>query len=412
MGFPLLFLVISLVLACDAFLLDDRTKPATTSGPLLSDQHYNFLINLIMNERQTRVKLEQHVVRLEQELLATQQGVTDIYHTSSINNATLEQEAKNWRTIRIENNDLKKKYNLLEYKFNALARNHSNLENYTKVLEKGVASLQQLKGVTDLQTLLNVRNETNILREELKMTNNSLNYVRNEAEARKQDFVALLNKADSIEHKLELSIRALNNSMNHISETLHYKQNQTALEVIQMQYEIQTYKFNQSVTFKHFQENLTSVEKIQNLSVGKLDLEVHNMSNRAAFTVCASAKTYSGGSTITFPSAHAKYGVSNSTLSGFGSSGKFKCEKAGLYLISGFFMTGTKGLAYLDFYKKDERIGLIYFSVTAGNSFQTSSISTVQFLDKHDTYYIKAGTNINLGGDNYSCITFLQLTNG
>ncbi|CAG2187702.1 unnamed protein product [Mytilus edulis] len=239
MGFPLLFLVISLVLACDAFLLDDRTKPTTTSGPLLSDQHYNFLINLIMNARQTRVKLEQHVVRLEQELLATQQGVTDIYHTSSINNVTLEQEAKNWKTIRIENNDLKKKIQFTE------------------------------------------------------------------------------------------------------------------LEVNQMQYEIQTYKFNQSVTFKHFQENLTSVENIQNLSVGKLDLEIHNMSNR-----------------------------------------------------------GTKGLARLDFYKKDERIGLIYFSVTAGNSFQTSTISTVQFLDKHDTYYIKAGTNIALGGDTYSCISFLQLTNG
>ncbi|VDI01448.1 Hypothetical predicted protein [Mytilus galloprovincialis] len=261
MGLSWVFTVILyLFIGCDGFLLDDRNKPSTTSVSFLTDQHYNALFNLIVTERQSRSKLEQQLVRLEQELLATQQGVTDIYHTSANNNATLALEAKNWNTIRTENNDLKNRYNLLEYKFNSLSRNHSNLENYTKALEQEVTSLQQLKGVTDLQTVLSVRNETNILRKELKITNSSLNSVKNEAEARKQDFVALLNKADSIEHKLVFSV-----------ETLDNKQNQTKLEMKLMQDEMQRLGTFQNQTLIRLQENLIAIEKIQNVSVGKLE---------------------------------------------------------------------------------------------------------------------------------------------
>lgn len=281
MGLSRVFAVILyLFLGCDGFLFDDRNKLSTTSVSFLTDQHYNALFNLIVAERQSRSKLEQHLVRLEQELIATQKGVTDIYHTSSNNNASLEREERNWNTLYAKYNDLETDHNLLRLKFDKLDIKHSNLENYTKVLEQEVASIQQLKGISDLQTVLNVRNETKILQKELKITNNSLNSVRNEAEARKQDFVALLHKADSIEHKLEFSVKALDNYINNVSETLHYKQNQTEFAVKQMQYEVKTYRFNQSFTFKHFEENLTSVEKIQNLSVEKLDLEIHNMSNR------------------------------------------------------------------------------------------------------------------------------------
>lgn len=131
----------------------------------------------------------------------------------------------------------------------------------------------------------------------------------------------------------------------------------------------------------------------------------------AAFTVCASPKTYPSGSTIIFPFEYAKYGVSDSTLLEFGSSGKYVCEKAGLYLISGFFVTGTKVYARLDFYKNNERIHVLYFSVTTGTSYQTSCIFTIQFLNIHDTVYIKSGSAMSLVGDTGSCLSFLQLTN-
>lgn len=113
-----------------------------------------------MTEQQSRFKLEQHVERLEQELLATKQGVTDLYHTNTNNNATLELEANKWNSVSEKYSNLESDHNFLKLKFHELDMKHSNLENYTKVLEHKVASLQQLKGVTELQTLLSVHNAT------------------------------------------------------------------------------------------------------------------------------------------------------------------------------------------------------------------------------------------------------------
>ncbi|CAC5362902.1 unnamed protein product [Mytilus coruscus] len=406
MDFSWVFAVIPYVfLGCDGFLLDDRNKPSTTSASFLTEQHYNALFNLIVNERQSRAKLQQQLLHLEQELLATQKGVTDIYHTSADNNATLQLEAKNWNTIRTENNDLKNRYKLLEYEFNALARDHSNLENYTKVLEQEVASLQQLKGVTDLQTVLNVRNETKILREELKITNNSLNSLRNDAEARKQDFVALLNKADSTENKLGFSVKTLN-------DKLKNQQNQTKLEMKLMQDKIQKLGTYQNQTFKHIHENLTAVEGVQKLSVGKLDLQIHSMSNRAALTVCARSKTYSSGTTIIFPYVQTSYGVSSSIRSALGNSGKFKCEKAGLYLISAYLMTGTASYVELSVIKNGYMISALSFpEITAGAKYRTSTFLTMQSLNINDALEIQTSHNVNIYNDRYSCLSILQLSN-
>lgn len=72
-----------------------------------------------------------------------------------------------------------------------------------------MASLRHLKGITDSQMVLNVRNEINILLEELKNTNNALNSLTNKAEVRKQEFVAHLNTANSTENKFKYSVSAL-----------------------------------------------------------------------------------------------------------------------------------------------------------------------------------------------------------
>lgn len=176
MEFSFMFAVLYFFLVCDGFLLDDRTKQATTSGPILTDENYNALFNLIIHERQSRAKLEQHLLRLEQELLVTQQGVTDIFHASADNNVTLKHQAKNWNTLRIEYNDLKNDHTLLKLKFQVLSTNHSSLENYTRLLEQKVESLQYSQGVIDLQTIQNARKETQILREQFKKNYKQFTY--------------------------------------------------------------------------------------------------------------------------------------------------------------------------------------------------------------------------------------------
>lgn len=133
----------------------------------------------------------------------------------------------------------------------------------------------------------------------------------------------------------------------------------------------------------------------------------------AAFTVCTKGQLFTSRSIITFPNIQTRYGVSDSALSDFGKSGKFRCEKAGLYLISGYIMIETTGTVRLDFYNNDKRIVLLYFTSNAQRTFQTGSILTLQYLNIHDTLYIKAGNDALIaGGEPYSCISLMQLTSG
>lgn len=110
----------------------------------------------------------------------------------------------------------------------------------------------------------------------MKITNNSLNSVRSEAEARKQDFVALLNKADLTEHKLDLTVKAF-------GDKLEYQQNQTKFQMELMQDQMKKLEKYENQTLENLRESFAVVHGIQNVSVGKLDMEINNMSNRSKF---------------------------------------------------------------------------------------------------------------------------------
>jgi UDP-N-acetylenolpyruvoylglucosamine reductase len=64
--------------------------------------------------------------------------------------------------------------------------------------------------------LFKLRNETNHLSKALQITNNKVNAITNDANARKQDFIALFQKVQSTEQRLENSTKSLEASQNMI----------------------------------------------------------------------------------------------------------------------------------------------------------------------------------------------------
>jgi Na+-translocating ferredoxin:NAD+ oxidoreductase RnfG subunit len=86
-----IIIVLSLFTCCSGFLLDDRTQPQTTTIPTLSDKHFNMLFDILVDEKRSHLKLEERTIKLENELLATQKGVTNNYHTGTKNNETIGQ---------------------------------------------------------------------------------------------------------------------------------------------------------------------------------------------------------------------------------------------------------------------------------------------------------------------------------
>jgi len=108
---------------------------------------------------------------------------------------------------------LQSKYDSLHAKFEQLQLNHTSLEKFAFQLQQKLASLESLKGGANLEMIIDTRYQTNRLELELQMTNKKLSSVENDVNARKQDFIAFFNKADSTDHELEHAKLLIYNSM-------------------------------------------------------------------------------------------------------------------------------------------------------------------------------------------------------
>ncbi|VDI12523.1 Hypothetical predicted protein [Mytilus galloprovincialis] len=288
-------------------------------------------LSITYEQKQLCDMLEDHIRLSKHKYMVTNQRITYVCNTCMFNDITLEKQAKkNWDDLYAKYNDLENENNLMKSNLDTLHRNFLNLQSNTKLLEHEVASLRHLKGVTDLQMVLNVCNEINILQEELKNT-----------------IKALIN--DSLKNEVE------------------YQRIQTKLDMKLMQDEMQKLGTVHNQTFANLHKNLIAIERIQNLSIGKLDLEIHNMSNR----VCAKDDTYGRGNNIPFTRVKTRYGVSNSTLSTLASSVMFKCEKAGLYLIAGYLTTDTKTYVEIQMHKNKAVLLAVLSPAITGDSFRT-----------------------------------------
>jgi predicted nucleic acid-binding Zn-ribbon protein len=82
-----------------------------------------------------------------------------------------------------------------------LQENYATLNNKSDRFEHELTLLKHLKGVSDLQSVAKLQNKTEHLEQELRNTNNKVSSLTNDGTSRKQDFIALLNKLQSIEQK-------------------------------------------------------------------------------------------------------------------------------------------------------------------------------------------------------------------
>jgi hypothetical protein len=93
-----------------------------------------------------------------------------------------------------------------------LQENYTTLNNKSDRFEHELTLLKHLKGVSDLQSVAKLQNKTEHLEQELRSsvilllplfrnTNNKVSSLTNDGTSRKQDFIALLNKLQSIEQK-------------------------------------------------------------------------------------------------------------------------------------------------------------------------------------------------------------------
>ena len=184
--FLLLFVI---VVSSQGFLLDGKTHTAT-GGSSLDEKRYNTLMDLLIVERRSRSRLEtavaQELLALRQEIAKCQCGSENGGHTQTINQSSLTNDTK---SLEEEIFHLKRDKALLQTQVASLMQNNTMLKDKVilyKLLER---SLHTMKNT---QFDLDIRNETSHLEKALQITDNKLNAVINNANARNQDFIVLL----------------------------------------------------------------------------------------------------------------------------------------------------------------------------------------------------------------------------
>ena len=187
----------------DGLLLNSLTKAPVISSAFLTDRHFNMLMDLLHDERQSRVNLEKYVNDLRQELTATKQEIRMNNQIWKDFNGTIQQhlfEVMN-KTMHDKYQSLKSNYVSLKIKYDNLQENYTTLNNKSVRFEHELTLLKHLKGVSDLQSVAKLQNKTEHLEQELRNTNNKVSSLTNDGTSRKQDFIALLNTIQSIEQK-------------------------------------------------------------------------------------------------------------------------------------------------------------------------------------------------------------------
>ena len=173
-----------------SFLIDVSTPNPPKVGTFIADGHYNALLNLFTQEAQSRQNLEKYVIQLNQrmtemakDVASTKAKVGVLEKTSS--NADL-QEGFHALTNSSE---------IMKQAYDKLLLEHSNLKSKVNVvtqrnnqLQIEVDSLKQLKTIVPLQSLANVNNFTVHLEKEIQNTNNMVNKVISDGNARKTGF--------------------------------------------------------------------------------------------------------------------------------------------------------------------------------------------------------------------------------
>lgn len=182
--------------------MDSKTQPPPTAGSLMTDDHYQFVMQFIFQERQSRLQLEKYVKQLQQELVTTKADLTT--EINGLKQCGCASNIKNKTSIlQNEFNILKQDHDALKIKYENFQKELNGTNNRSIMLENEMSLLRQLKSVSDLKVIFDLQNKTKHLEQEIQATNSRQQAINSEASARKQDFLALYQKVQISETEIQ-----------------------------------------------------------------------------------------------------------------------------------------------------------------------------------------------------------------
>lgn len=232
---------------------------------------------------------------------------------------------------------LEKKYQLLEENYNKLQQENNVLQkNYALVVNDLMVvknkSLQVEKDMSTLKQMANIKplQEIGTLQQTVKILSTKTNSLSMNEQARRQDFLALFNITVDTKKSLANLGTLVSRRINEL------EQNQTEANTdIKQHFEtlFQNIQIRQNHTVVELENAMIKAERSANETYSVMKRQIGANAEEVAMTAFVSSNlNLQAGSVVQFSRIHFSVGISNLTT--YKNSGKFKCEKRGLYTIS------------------------------------------------------------------------------
>lgn len=200
-----------------SFLLETSTpKQVIGGGSFLTDEHYNVLMDMLIQERKSRRSLEQYVVQLNQKMSSAENDILKTKSELGVLQITQSQHDLVNMIIGLQH-----QANVTDDKYDKLLLENANLKRELDVLKhevnelrSDVNGLKSLKSVVQMQSVQHLNNITNHLEQEIQNTNDKVSILVSDATARKQDFIALVNEASEMKKESVRQNTSLHGTMN------------------------------------------------------------------------------------------------------------------------------------------------------------------------------------------------------
>ncbi|XP_071124103.1 interaptin-like [Mytilus edulis] len=199
----------------------------------------------------------------------------------------------------------------------------NTIKNKSLQVEKDMYALKQLSNIKPLQEIGSLQQTVNIL--STKTNSLSMN-----EQARRQDFLALFNITVDTKRSLANLDTLVSRRINEL------EQNQTEANTDMKQHFetlFQRIQISQNNTVMEFENAIQEAERSANDTYSMMKRQIDANAEEVAMTSFVSSDlNLQTGSVVQFSQVFFSVGISDLTL--YRNSGKFKCEKHGLYTIS------------------------------------------------------------------------------
>ncbi|XP_063448446.1 uncharacterized protein LOC134727979 [Mytilus trossulus] len=322
-------------------------------------------------------ELEQKFNILEQILIKCENQSVSNASYESLKHKYIGLERK-YNQLQTENKVLKTEQNLMTNELWLLRNKTGEVSNDVKILKH----LGNIKPLQEIQTLQLA----------VKTVSDQAHSLSVNERARSQDFLALYNM--TIDSKR--SLIELNSNISNRFKTLETKTDKQLLRL----------ELHHNSTTTGIINDMEAMEQHENFTLSVMQSQMKKISERVAMTAYLSSTGTITSTVMKFDNVMFSVGITN--LSSYKNTGKFTCEREGLYLISASVMSYTSGAQYY-ISLNGNIISYTRIGDHIGNNYFTGAVTITRELNPNDQVWLYASGTIYLVGDLYSKLTIIKI---